>query len=136
MWQLTLVYLLLLEALFVILAATHVFGWRPTVVVAICSPIMAYITQSRCPVAISATGISLSVFQFPVDVPWSNVEGIEPKGTGVRLKLREAQGFGRRETSTLSLVGCDLLWRRRSTTLAVLAWLDTHGATTESGRLP
>ena len=87
MWQLTLVYLLVLEAIFAILAATHVFGSQPLVVVAICSPILAYMTQSRSPVEVSATGVSLSVFQASVDVPWSNIEGIEPKRTGVRLKL-------------------------------------------------
>jgi hypothetical protein len=136
MWQLTLVYLLVLEALFVTLAATHVFGWQPPVVVAICSPILAYMTQSRSPVEVSTTGVSLSIVQYSVDVPWSNVESIEPKRTGARLRLREAQFFGRRETSTLSLVGCDLLWRKRNTVLAVQAWLDTHGSPTESGRLP
>lgn len=136
MWQLTLVYLLALEALFVILATTHVFGWRPTVVVAVCSPILAYMTQSKSPVTVSTSGVSLTVFQFSVEVPWSNIESIEPKRTGARLKLREPQDFGRRQTSTLSLVGFDLLWRKRNTTLAVRAWLDTHSSPSESRRLP
>ncbi len=136
MWQLTLVYLVALEVTFVILAATHVFGWRPTVVVAVCSPILAYVTQSRSPVTVSATGVSISIFQYSVDVLWSNLESIEAKRTGVRLKLREPQVFGRRETSTLSLVGCDLLWRKRKTTLAVQAWLATHTPPSDSGRLP
>jgi hypothetical protein len=131
MWQLTLVYFVLLEAVFGILATVHAFGWQPLVVVAVCSPILAYVAQSRSPVEVSATGVLLSVFKVSIDVPWSNVESIEPKRTGVRLKLREPQVFGRRETSTLSLVGCDLLWRKRNTVLAVQAWLATHGTSTE-----
>lgn len=135
MWQLTSVNLVALEALFVTLAATNVLGWRPPVAVAVCSPVMAYLTQSMSPVEVSATGVSVSVARVSIDVPWSNIEAIEPRRTGVRLRLREPQDFGRRVTSTIGLVQFDVLWRKRPTVLAVEAWLATHGASTDSGRL-
>jgi len=134
MWQLTLIYLLALEAIFVTLAATHVFGWRPPLVVAVCSPIMAYLTQSRSPVEVSTVGVSLSVITVSIEVPWSNVEGIAPKWTGAQLLLREAQEFGRRETSTIRLVGFDILWRRRRTVRAVQAWLAIHDTASDTER--
>ena len=130
MWQLTVVYLVALEALFVTLAVTHGLGWRPVVVVAVCAPLMAYITQSMSPVVVSMDGVSVSVFTVSVDVPWANIVSMQPTLTGVRLQLREAQAFGRRETSTVGLVQFDLLWRSRRTTLAVQAWLTTHSSST------
>ena len=136
MWQLTLIYLVALEVIFVTLAATDVLGWRPPIVVAVCSPVMAYISQSMSPVTVTTSGVSLSVFLVAIDVPWSNIEAIEPRRTGVRLRLREAQEFGRRETSTIGLVQFDVFWRKRATALAVQARLAIHGAPTESGRLP
>jgi hypothetical protein len=75
-------------------------------------------------------GVSVSVFTVSVDIPWANIVSMQPTLTGVRLQLREAQAFGRRETSTVGLVQFDLLWRSRRTTLAVQAWLTTHSSST------
>jgi len=88
-----------------------------------CTVSLTAMLQIAVVVTVSSEGFLVASFGREVWIPWTNVSQIEAGVLGAKFIFKEPQAIGSKARSKYAFTGFDPMWRKRPTTVAIIAQL-------------
>jgi hypothetical protein len=97
-----------------------------------CTVLLTVMLRITNVVTVSSEGFLLTAFGREVWIPWDNVSRIEAGVFGAKLIFKEPQSIGFRPKGKFAFAGFDPTWRKRPTTVAIVAQLTKAQSVSEA----